>query len=129
MISRASGILIVAALLPLLTGCGESGTPVIARGKPVAHWLSELKSPSAKARKQAVFSLGLVGVKDAAAVPAVIGALRDTDVEVRRTAALALLNIGPAANEAVPALEQAGNDPDAKVRSYARKAVEHIRGR
>jgi len=46
------------------------------------------------------------------AVPALIEALRDSDVEVRQRAAIMLREIGPAAAEAVPALIEALRDPD-----------------
>jgi vesicle coat complex subunit len=113
-------------VLCFTSGCGNGAAPVVARGKPVSHWLQELKSPSAKARKQAAFCLGLVGAKDEAAVPALTGAVKDEDAEVRRAAVLALLNIGPPARDAVPALERARNDVDAQVRSYAAKAIQRI---
>jgi hypothetical protein len=109
-----------------VSGCGGSDAPLVAKGKPVSHWLRELKSSSAKARKQAAFCLGLVGTKDEAAIPALTRALKDDDAEVRRTAILALLNIGPPAREAVPALEQARSDRDGQVRSYAAKAIQKI---
>jgi len=114
-------------LLSVSSGCGEN-PPLIARGKPVSHWLNEIKSPSAKARKQAAFSLGLVGARDASSIPALTDALKDSDAEVRRSAVLALLNIGTPARDALPALERARNDSDAQVRTYAAKAIPKIRG-
>jgi len=114
-------------VLSVMSGCGEN-PPLIARGKPVSHWLNEIRSPSAKARKQAAFSLGLVGTRDAAAIPALTDALKDGDAEVRRSAVLALLNIGAPARDALPALERARSDSDARVRTYAAKAVPKIRG-
>jgi HEAT repeat protein len=120
------GFLLVTTLV-FIAGC-DGATPVIAKGKPVAHWLNELKSPQAKARKQAAFCLGLVGTKDAAAIPALIRALKDDAADVRRTVVLALLNIGPPARDALPALERALSDSDAQVRSYAPKAIQKIQG-
>jgi HEAT repeat protein len=108
-------------------GCAGSEAPLVAKGKPVSHWLQELKSPSGKARRQAAFCLGLVGAKHEGAIPALTHALQDRDTEVRRAAVLALLNIGPPAREAVPALENIRNDQDAQVRSYVAKAVQRIR--
>jgi HEAT repeat protein len=107
-------------------GCGAGDPPLVARGKPVAHWLQQLKNPSAKARKQAAFCLGLVGSKDAAAIPALTAALKDNDAEVRRSAVLALLNIGPSAMSAVSALERAKSDSDPAVRTDAAKAIRRI---
>jgi hypothetical protein len=120
---------VVAALAAGLLGCGakESG-PLVSHGKPVSHWVQELQSSDAKARKQAVKALGHFGPADPAVVPALAGALKDRDASVRVEAALALLNIGPAAQAASPALTEAQNDRDAKVREYAAKALERLRG-
>jgi HEAT repeat protein len=122
-------ILFFTVVLCFTSGCGSTAAPLVAKGKPVSHWLQELKRPSAKARKQAAFCLGLVGSKDETAVLALTRAVKDEDAEVRRTAVLALLNIGPPAKDAVPVLERARNDTDAQVRSYAVKAIQRIRQR
>jgi hypothetical protein len=44
-----------------LAGCNGRNEPVVAYGKPVAHWLEELKQPAPKARKKAVGALGAIG--------------------------------------------------------------------
>jgi hypothetical protein len=118
-------VFLVVGVLIFASGCGDE-RPLVARGKPVSHWLNELKSPKAKSRKQAAFCLGLVGSRDAAAIPALIQTLKDDEAEVRRSVVLALLNIGPAAREALPALEQARRDADERVRSYVPKAIQKI---
>jgi len=120
--------LLPVVLVILLAGCAKKDEPVIAHGKPVAHWLEELKKPDAKARKKATGALGLVGKADPAAIPALIRALKDSDATVRDTAVLALLNIGPGAKEAVPALTESSTDQDATVRSHAAKAVARLQG-
>src|SRR5579859_6377068 len=75
--------LLPVVLVILLAGCAKKDEPVIAHGKPVAHWLEELKKPDAKARKKATGALGLVGKADPAAIPALIRALKDSDATVR----------------------------------------------
>ena len=73
--------------------------------------------------------LGHIGAADKAAVPALVGALKDKDAGVREAAVLALLAIGPPAAEAAPALaEVRDRDPVAKVRQGAGKAVDRVRG-
>jgi HEAT repeat protein len=113
----------------LLVGCAtkDSG-PLQSHGKPVGHWVAELKNPDPRARKKAVTALGHVGTADAAAMPALIGAVKDRDAEVRDQAVLALLNLGTDAKEAVPALTEACKDSNATVRAHAAKALERISG-
>jgi HEAT repeat protein len=119
----------MAVLLALfVVGCAEKKEPLKSHDKPVSYWVEELKKPNPKARKKAVVALGHVGAADSAAIPALIGALKDRDVRVRAEAVLALLNIGQDASDAIPALLDAQHDPDATVRSHAAKALERIRG-
>jgi hypothetical protein len=109
----------------LLCGCTPKA-PVTSHGKPVSHWLEEVKTGDAKGRRKAVVALGHVGTHDPAIIPALIEAAKDEDAGVRAEVVLALLNIGPAAKEAIPALKQETTDSDATVRSYAVKALEKI---
>jgi HEAT repeat protein len=111
-----------------VAGCSKPAAPLTAGGRPVAHWLDELKKPDPKARKKAVRELGHVGKADPAAIPAVTGALKDSDAAVRQEACLALLNLGPDAADADAALAGATQDPDAKVREYAAEALAKVRG-
>jgi HEAT repeat protein len=106
-------------------GCGEKG-PLLAHGKPVDHWLQEIKSPDLKSRKKAVIALGHVGTADSRAIPALIAAVKDRDATIRKEAVLALLNIGPAAQDALAVLREAEKDQDATVRLSARKAIARI---
>jgi HEAT repeat protein len=111
-----------------LAGCSERSEPVMAHGKPVSHWLEELKQPDPKARKKAVGALGAIGKADPAAIPALIGVVKDDKhALVRDQAVLALLNIGPDARDAIPALTAAESDKDATVRTHATKALQRIR--
>jgi HEAT repeat protein len=123
-------LLPLAALLVVLGGCGAPPRPTLSGGKPVSHWAKALQgSPDPKARKEAAFKLGNVGPTDPAALPALLGALKDPDAAVRSEAILALVKFGPAALEAVPALtELRDRDDDPKVRTYAAKALAKLQG-
>jgi HEAT repeat protein len=115
-------------LVVLASGCGQA-QPTLAGGKPVSHWLKALQGPDPKVRKTAVTKLGNVGTADPAALPAVIGSLKDPDAGVRCAAILALVRSGPAAGEAIPTLaEMQRDDRDAQVRSYAAQALEKLQG-
>jgi HEAT repeat protein len=109
------------------TGCGQKD-PLLAHGKPVDHWLHEIKSAELKARKKAVIALGHVGTADPRAIPALIAAVKDRDATIRKEAVLALLNIGPPAKDALAALREAEKDQDATVRWSASKAIARIQG-
>jgi HEAT repeat protein len=115
------------SLLVLLGGCSQK-EPVVAHGKPVSHWVDALHQGDARVRKKAVVALGHVGTADPAALPALMGAVKDRDVEVRREAVLALLNVGPQAREAISVLDEARKDVDVKVRTYAVKALRRVQG-
>lgn len=117
----------VIGLAVFASGCGQA-QPTLAGGKPVSHWLDQLRSPDAKARKTAVTKLGNVGRADPTALPAVLGTLKDPDAGVRCEAILALLKSDTAASEAIPTLiEMQQNDRNAQVRSYAAHALEKLR--
>jgi HEAT repeat protein len=117
---------LILALALLLGGCGKAA-PTQAGGKPVSFWVQALQQPNAKLRKTAVFKLGNVGPADPAALPAVLGALRDPDPIVRCEAILAVMKFGSAAKEAVPLLTDIRqHDPHAKARDYATKALDKI---
>ena len=113
-----------------LAGCSRKHEPVTAGGRPAAAWVADLNSPDNRVRKKAVQELGHIGTADRAAVPALIGALKDNDATVREAAVLALLAIGPPAAQAGPALiEVRDTDPVSNVRQAASKAVERVQGR
>jgi HEAT repeat protein len=112
----------------LVAGCSEQPQPLLSHGKPVAHWLLEMRRPEAAARKKAVRALGHVGNTDSTALAAIVEAVRDRDAAVRSEAIVALMNLGPSATDAVPALKAATSDRDTKVRTLATKALERIQG-
>ena len=124
---RIVGVLIL-GLAGTGAGCRERPKLLTAHGKPVEHWLGQLRQPNPAERRQAVKVLGGVGKADPAVLPGLIEAVRDTDPAVRSEAVLALLRIGPDAREAVPALTEAQADPDPTVRAQAAKALERIQG-
>lgn len=119
-------VFLAIVVAPYLGGCEAKEQPVLSHGKPVEHWLAELRKSDPQSRKKAIIALGHVGASDAAAVPAIIEAVKDRDAKVRAEAVLALLNIGPSAADAIPALEEAQMDRDARVRDYAAKALKRI---
>jgi HEAT repeat protein len=118
-------IVISVFLIPFLTGCGRK-EPVQAYGKPVGHWLAELKKQDSKTRGKAVRALGQIGMADPEAIPALVGAVKDQDAAVKERAIMALLQIGPPAKEAIPALTEAKIDADPSIRAQAQKALERI---
>ena len=114
------------ALVGLACGCG--GQPVVAGGKPAAHWVRALKDPDAKVRTTAARKLGNLGPSDAATMPALLTALQDRDPAVRCEAILALVKFGKDGRAALPALDQARQrDSNARVRTYAIRAAERLR--
>jgi HEAT repeat protein len=120
-------VCLAAVLAAGLLGCRQAPPPPLAGGKPVRHWVEELKSPRAPARKKAVRKLGNVGPADPAVWPALHGALQDPDPGVRREAILALLKFGPEARKAAPTLrERRQGDPDPQVRAWAARALEKL---
>jgi HEAT repeat protein len=113
-------------MLTALAGCGGA-TPTMAGGKPVAHWVEQMRSPDARARKRAVEKLGNVGPADPAALPAVLAALKDVDAAVRGAAVLALMKFGPEARQAADTLaELRQRDRSPQVRDYAARALKKI---
>jgi HEAT repeat protein len=124
-----SAWLLVVLTVALASGCARKSGPVTAGGRPAAEWAANLTSSDPAVRKKAARELGHIGAADKAAVPALVGALKDKDAGVREAAVLALLAIGPPAVDAAPALtEVRDRDPNPKVRQEAGKAVDRIRG-
>jgi HEAT repeat protein len=91
----------------------------------VEYWARVLRAPHRDDRVRAARSLG--ENRTPAAVPALLGALRDEDVEVRLTAIRALGSFGQRAQAAVPALEHALTDTAPAIRAEAAKALARIR--
>ena len=87
-------------------------------GKALRSWVQELRDGN----EAAAFALARIGK---AAVPALVGGLKDEDPHAREAAALALAAIGPDAREAVPALTATLSDRQYRV---SRAAAEARRG-
>ncbi len=117
---------LIAILVVSFSGC--TSQPTVDTGPRVDHWIEALREPDARARKEAAFKLGNLGLTDPERiVPALTEALRDADAAVRCEAILALLKCGPDAEEAVGELtELQQNDGDPRVREYAGKALEKL---
>ena len=92
----------------------------------VQQMIQNLRSFEARDRVYACNSLRAIGPTAAAAVLALIEALKDGNRGVRRSAADALGSIGPATEAAVPALFEALTDDDSDVRSNAAFALGRI---
>src|SRR5260370_37884413 len=107
-------VLLPVAFALLLAGCQRKTEPLLAYGKPVDHWLQELKKPNPKARKKAVAALGHVGTADPSALPAVLDALKDRDAGVRDEAGLKLVYIRARTKDAVAALNDAAHGQGSK---------------
>src|SRR5438046_5014679 len=87
--------ILVTTALALLIGVGGCGkTEPTVGGQSVSHWIEALKAPDARLRKKAATKLGNAATIDPAAVPALIGALKDRDAAVRAEAIVSLMRVG-----------------------------------
>lgn len=94
-----------------------------AKTKP-DYWIRKLKRGDPRTRATAARALG--EMRDEAAVPALIQALKDTNPEVRLSVVQALGRIGPKAQGAVPALRGMRADGDLRVREELTRSLENI---
>jgi HEAT repeat protein len=109
----------------VISGCGrnEHG-PLLAGGREVSSWVTELNDPKPRVRRQAVLKLGNVGDDDPAAAKGLAQALYDSDVMVRRDAVHAVVKLKQPSEAIVARLqEMSRNDPDATVRDFAKRAL------
>src|SRR5690242_18552067 len=112
------GRALVGMLLVLLAGCAKS-KPTAVHGKSAGEWGRALRDNIVQVRREAGAALGHLGSRAKAAIPDLIGALKDPDNKVRAKAAEVLWGLGPASREAVPALIVALRDRDGDVRLNA----------
>lgn len=111
---------------PLCSGSGaEDKKEALYDGKPVSHWIAELKEKG-EAQGKAVKALASIGEP---AVPALQKALKDSEGSIRVGAVIALANIGPKANAAIPDLIETFAEPERLfLRVEAALAVHDIGG-
>jgi vesicle coat complex subunit len=120
---QATTLLLTALVATASTGCGKS-QPTLAGGKPIRYWVEAINDSNPMTRKEAALHLGNVGPTDDAALPALLGAMRDPDPRVRCEVILAVVKFGPDAKQAVDDLTDLKlHDGDAKVRDHASKAL------
>ncbi|MEW6744741.1 MAG: HEAT repeat domain-containing protein [Planctomycetota bacterium] len=103
-----------------VTGEADPGAELLA---------SMLDDKAAEVRLAAIWSLGRIGTKSEAVLPALIGVLKRSDPQDLREAEHSLEVIGPPAQEAVPALEVLLTHPNVSVRLGAEFALGSIRRR
>ncbi|HQR06497.1 MAG TPA: HEAT repeat domain-containing protein [Gemmatales bacterium] len=122
---------IILFLAVALSGCGQSvpvPSDLVFSGQNVQHWVTLAKSKQVKERKHAIGVLSNVGTAHPDAIPALIVALRDTDVTIRLAAVQGLSKIGPPANSALSALEISAKDSDKRVADQSKGAIKRIKG-
>ncbi len=110
---RSMALLLVVGLV-----CGCGAEPPRSGGRTAAYWAEVLKQNKVELRRKAATKLGPLILTDAAALPAVLDAIHDSDADVRARAFWALgVYCGPKAAEIVPVLREVCErelDPKAK---------------
>jgi HEAT repeat protein len=109
-----------------VSGCGTD--PPRSGGRTADYWAEVLKLDNVELRRKAAAKLGPLILIDDAALPALVGALKDRDAEVRAAAARSLgVYSGPKGPEVLAPLQDLQqNDANAKVRQAAAAAVERL---
>jgi HEAT repeats len=101
----------------LVAFAGTARAEEVVAGKPVEHWLKQLKEGGALARQDAATALGELGERGEKYVPLLRPLLRER--KLCRPAALALARIG---GKAVPVLVEALADKESQWRRRHRRA-------
>src|SRR6266849_9091732 len=109
--SLAMGVRMRFVLLLCLLVCGGCG-----KQKSTNQLIADLKSSEERDRIMAVRLLPQREGEATQVVPALIGALKDTQGDVRWSAAIGLGYFGEQAKDAIPALQEAQKDRDPRVR-------------
>lgn len=120
MLAPKLALLCLSTMMPLLGQLEAQAT-----GAAVVSQIEKFKGENTQERMQAVKALKQLG---AAAVPALVQAMSDSDARIRQGAAWALGSLGAAAEPAVPALVVALGDEDEQVRLDAAVALRRIGG-
>jgi hypothetical protein len=95
-----------------LPAAEEKKEPVY-RGKPLSYWIKALKDKDRMTRKEAIQALGGIGPDAKAAVPALLGMVKEKDLFLSSDALASLRKIGTAA---LPALKKGLKNKEASVR-------------
>jgi HEAT repeat protein len=124
---RMKGVFVLASMALVLSGCGKTYPPS-SGGRTASYWAEVLEQPDLEQRRKAAAKLGPLVLIDKAAMPALVAALKDTDVQVRSAAVRSLgIYTGARGREVLPALrELEQQDADATVREAAAKAVQRL---
>jgi HEAT repeat protein len=116
---------LVLGLLLSVAGCQQQPT---FEGRPLGHWVEQLKSRDYMTRMRAAHALMYLGPGAKKAIPDLITLLDDPEHLVRWSAATTLGGFGPDSRDAVPLLERlAEKDPNHAVREAAGQALKQIR--
>jgi formylglycine-generating enzyme required for sulfatase activity len=102
------------------------GTEPLARDRSVGQWVEDLGRGDVTSRWKAAKALARAAGEAEAAVPALVGALRDPSILVRVGAAETLSGVGSRARAAIPALIEALEDRYATVREMAAEALGQV---
>jgi HEAT repeat protein len=92
----------------------------------IDKWHKQLQDANPTRRLSAAGRLCRLGKLAVAAVPGLVGCLKDSNIHVRKMAALALGEIGEPVDTVVPALFDALSDPNAAVHRRAAVALMEI---
>ncbi len=106
---------------------GTASKEPVADGRTLSEWVADLKAPAPQTRNAAAYEISGMGPAAAAAVPALIVALDDSEAAVRFPVTVALAEIGPAAKDAVPRLKKMmAEEINDEIAASAKRAVRRI---
>lgn len=111
--------------LPLVAQ-GTRAEATYARGRSLTEWMVQAGHYIPELRREAIKSIAALGPGARAALPVLLGSLRDEHQDVRYWAAEAVRRIGPEARAAAPALLAVLADDVRPVQQAARRALEAL---
>jgi HEAT repeat protein len=123
---RAKHFVWVAILVCLFAGCKKE--PPRSGGRTASYWAEVLEKPGdIEERRKAATKLGPLVLTDPAALPALLGAVKDSDPGVRAAVARSLgIYSGPKAADVLPALRELEQDREENVRAAATQAIKDL---